>query len=163
MERPRIRIEPEPFDQFLDAAGFLALAVLIGLPLYYYESLPDIIPRHFGADGTPDGYSGKAIIWTLPLIGALMFFGMRWISGKPHWFNYTQKITQENAAYQYRNAVRMIRVMNTMITGAFAYMCSATIMTALGEQEGLGNYFTPVFLIILFGALGYFLIRASRK
>lgn len=153
----------EPFDRFIEATGFLALLLLISLPMYYYNDLPEIIPRHFRADGTPDGYSGKEIIWLLPGIGSVLFLSMYWLSKSPHLYNYTQKITEENAYRQYKNASRMIRVMNTLTTGVFAYLCSTSIMTALGRQEGIGPMFTPVFLTLFFGAIGYFLYQSMRK
>lgn len=163
MVRPRIKIELEPFDRFIEAVGFFALLLLIGIPIYYYNDLPEIIPRHFDADGTPDGYSGKNIIWLLPAIGTVISLSMYWLSKRPHIYNYTQKITEENAYHQYRNAARMIRVMSTLIVSVFAYLCSTTIMTALGEQEGIGPLFTPIFLLLIFGSIGYFLYQATKK
>ncbi len=69
MTRPKIKIEPEPIDRIVESIGVIGIILLIGLPVFYYSSLPDIIPKHYGLSGEPDGFSGKGIIWTLPAIG----------------------------------------------------------------------------------------------
>ena len=157
MERPRISIKLEPIDLIIEGIGILGLIALITLPFMYYNLLPETIPRHFGITGEVDAYSGKGLIWILPLIGILMYVGMFWLNKYPHIFNYPQEITKENAERQYKMATRMIRVLNAIITCVFAYITYTIIQTALGNQEGLGSLFTPVFLILVFGTLVYFL------
>ncbi|MDV7400732.1 DUF1648 domain-containing protein, partial [Arthrospira platensis SPKY1] len=87
MDRPRVQIEKDDFDRAMEILGLLALALLIILPAFYYNQLPEIIPRHFGPDGRPDGFSGKAIIWTLPLLGAFIYVSMAVLNKYPHIFN----------------------------------------------------------------------------
>ena len=98
MERPRLTITSEPIDKIIETLGIAGLLWLLGSSVYYYDSLPEIIPRHFNAYGQPDGYSQKEIIWTLPILGCLLYAGMTWLSRYPHLFNYPQKVKQKNAA-----------------------------------------------------------------
>ncbi len=56
----------------------------------------------------------------------------------------------------------MIRLLNTLIVFNFSYITYATIKTALGEQSGLGNYFIAVFLISIFGTIGYFIYKLLK-
>jgi len=163
MGRPRIKIGLEPHDKVIQIFGFIGVLFLIGLPAYYYAQLPEIIPRHYDATGKPDGFSGKAIIWTLPLIGVVMYMGMHWLSKLPHLYNYPQKITEENAETLYKSAVRMIRTLNSIISCSFAYLTYATIRTALGTQEGLGRWFTPVLVLSLIITIGYFMLSTFSK
>jgi uncharacterized membrane protein len=37
----------------LEAIGIIGFMLLIGLPLYCFNQLPDNTPRHYGADGRP--------------------------------------------------------------------------------------------------------------
>jgi uncharacterized membrane protein len=67
MERPKLKIELEPIDKWIQWIGILGLVILTGLPIYFFDQLPETIPRHFGANGEPDAFSGKGIIWTLPI------------------------------------------------------------------------------------------------
>ena len=163
MERPKIKIEPEPIDKIIEWLGVLGLLLLIGLPLYYFDQLPETIPRHFGADGKPDAFSGKEIIWTLPVIGFAMYAGLFWLNRYPHIFNYPQKVSQQNARRLYTVGKRMIRTLNTLITGLFAYITYSTIQVALGNQSGLGSWFLPVFLILTLGTTAYFLFRLMKR
>ena len=68
MERPKLKIELAPVDKATELIGIIGLLILIALPIYFFDKLPEIIPRHFAANGEPDGFSGKGIIWTLPII-----------------------------------------------------------------------------------------------
>lgn len=163
MERPKIKIKKTPVDYTTEVIGVLGLILLIGLPLYYFDQLPETIPRHFGTNGEPDGFSGKGIIWTLPIIGIIMHAGMFWLTKHPHIFNYTQQVTEENAERLYTIGTRMIRTLNAIITCVFAYIINSIIQISLGTQNGLGNWFIPVFMILIFAITGYFLYKSMSK
>ena len=163
MERPKIKVALEPIDKIIERLGIIGLVILIGLPLFYFDKLPETIPRHFGADGKPDAFSGKGIIWTLPVIGFAMYAGLFWLNKYPHIFNYPQKVTQENAKRLYTVGKRMIRTLNTLITCLFAYITFSTIQVALGNQSGLGTWFLPIFMILTLGTTAYFLSRLMKR
>lgn len=160
MERPIIEIKKTPIDIVIEIIGFLGLILLLGLPLYYFDKLPETIPRHFAATGEPDGFSGKGMIWTLPVIGITMYVGMFWLNKHPHIFNYSQPVTKENAERLYTIGTKMIRTLNAIITCVLAYITYSTIQTALGNQNGLGVWFLPVFMISLFGITAYFFYKS---
>ena len=163
LNRPKIKIELDLADRVMEGLGILALLTLIGLPIYYYGQLPDSIPRHYGINGEADAYSGKAILWTLPMIGILMFAGLFFLSRKPELYNYPQEVTPENAEKMYKSGAKLIRVLNTIITLAFAYITFSTIRTALGTQSGLGLWFTPVFLGVIFLSMGFYILQFVKK
>lgn len=163
MERPIIKIKKTSIDIVTEIIGVLGLILLIGLPLYYFDKLPETIPRHYGANGEPDGYSGKRMIWTLPIIGITMYLGMFWLNKYPHLFNYPQQVTKENAEILYTVGTKMIRTLNAIITCVFAYITYSTIQTAVGNQNGLGVWFIPVFLILIFGLTAYFIYKSRIK
>lgn len=162
MDRPKINPLPDDFDKLLDALGIAGLVLLIGLPVYYYSSLPDIIPHHYNARGEPDGFGDKGIIWTLPGLGIALFIFLSALKKTPHIFNYAVKITEENAEKQYGLANKMLRAINAIITCSFAFISYGTIRTALGKQAGMGDFFLPVFLVLLFGTLGYFTLKSFQ-
>jgi len=96
MDRPKLKIELESIDKVIEVIGIIGLILLIGLPIIYFSELPETIPRHFGFNGQPDGFSGRGIIWTLPIIGVIMYVGMFWLNKYPHTFNYPQQISNKN-------------------------------------------------------------------
>jgi uncharacterized membrane protein len=163
MTRPKIKIKSEPIDRIVESIGVIGIILLIGLPVFYYSSLPDIIPRYYGSSGEPDGFSGKGIIWTLPAIGLVMYVGMAMLNKFPHIFNYLIEITTENAERQYKIATKLLRFLNTIIACVFCYITYATIQTALGKQSGLGSYFTPIFMVLIFGIIGIYLYKSIRE
>ena len=163
MKRPKITIAWDPWDWAMEITGALFVVLMIGLPSFYFNELPEMIPRHFNASGEPDAFSGKGVIWTMPIVGLVMYWGMFILNRYPHVLNYPTKITEENAERQYRNATKLVRALNLIIAAGFFYIVFATIETALERQSGLGGFFMPVFLVAIFGLLGVYLFRALRS
>jgi len=163
MERPKIKIDLETSDIIIEIIGAISIIMMIGWPLYFFNELPDIIPRHFNAAGEPDGFSQKNIIWTLPAIGLVMYIGMLFLNKFPHIFNYPTEITEENAERQYRIATKLIRTINMLIAVSFFYIGYGTIQTALNEQDGLGTFFLPIFLLTIFGTIGIYMYQALKR
>lgn len=151
MSRPVLKIQQEPIDLVFEWIGVLASIALIVLPLYLYADLPEKVPRHFGADGTPDAWGSRNYVFMMPFIGLILFVGMFFLSKVPHIYNYTVTITEENAPLQYKRSSRMIRMLNTAIILAFLYIEITTLRTALGKAEGLGSWFLPLFMVAMFG------------
>ena len=163
MDRPKLHIALDTSDWIMEIVGAIFLILMVGLPMYYFNELPDIIPKHFNAVGEPDGFSQKIVIWTLPSIGAVTYIGMLFLNRYPHIFNYPTEITSENAERQYRAATKLIRTLNLLISASFCYIGYSTIQTALNKKEGLGTFFMPVFLLGIFGTIGVYLYFAFKK
>ncbi|MFQ5447690.1 MAG: DUF1648 domain-containing protein [Saprospiraceae bacterium] len=162
-QRPEIKLEFQSFDLILEGLALMGTIALVVLPLIHLHQLPDEIPTHFNASGTPDGYGSKMTLWLLPLIGIGQYVLLTFIARYPQSYNYPVKITGENAVRQYLIAVRMIRMLKAIIAVIFTFITYKMIATALGETEGLGSYFIVVFLVAVFGPIGYYFVRAGRK
>lgn len=163
MYKPKIKITREPVDWIVEAIGMVALLMMVALPLVYYHALPENIPSHFNALGEPDGFSGRATVWIFPATGLILYLGMAILNRYPHIFNYPVKITENNALRQYKNATRLIRVLNTVLACGFCYIVYATIQTASGIQAGLGKYFMAVFLTGVFGPIVFYFYKAIKE
>jgi len=163
MSNPKIKIEYTSYDWAVEAIGLVALLLLFYLPAYHYSQLPETIPIHFGPGGAPDGYSGRAFIWVLPLIGLATYGGLLFLNRHPHLFNYSKKITRENAYREYQRATRFIRFINVFIVVIFCYLTDVIIQNGLGNQNGISPYFLPVVLVGMFGGIGLYWYRSTRK
>ncbi len=161
--RPKIKIERTPTDNILEIMGWVALAGLWILTLVNYSDLPDTIPTHFNGAGKVDNYSGKATLFMLPIIATLAYIGLTVLNNYPHIFNYPTKLTAENALRQYTSATRMIRYLKFVIVLVFSLIVFMTLRTAAGESEGLGAWFLPFTLGLIFIPLGIFVIQSFRK
>jgi uncharacterized membrane protein len=161
-ERPKLNIQLSPTDQVLELLGWgvlLALWIWTGMS---YSSLPDTIPTHFNAAGEADGFGRKASIVSLPVVASLLYIGLTLLNRVPHSFNFPTHVTQDNALPQYTNATRMIRYLKLILVLVFAGISYQTIQQANGTGEGLGLWFLPLTLVLIFMPLLYFVIKSFQ-
>lgn len=161
-KRPRIKIENTSLDRVVDLAGWLVLAGLWLMILLNYADLPDTIPTHFNAAGKVDDYGSKSTIFLLPVIATLLYGGMTRLNLFPHIFNYTKKITAENALAEYTNSTQMMRYVKLVIVFLFTIIVFKTIQTAGGKSEGLGIWFLPLVLVLALALFLVYLLRFYR-
>jgi uncharacterized membrane protein len=162
-ERPKLKIQLTPTDQVLELLGWgvlLALWVWTGTS---FSSLPDSIPTHFNAAGEADGFGRKASIVGLPVIATLLYIGLTLLNRVPHIFNFPTPVTEDNALKQYTNATRMIRYLKLILVFVFAGISYQTIQQANGTGEGLGLWFLPLTLVLIFVPLIYFVSKSFQK
>jgi apolipoprotein N-acyltransferase len=110
-ERPRLKIKLEPFDKIIETIGIFSVAFMISLPFIYTYS----------SNETNINWS----LWILPLIGLTIYVGIAFLKKYPHLFNYPNRITHENAQFQYKTAIRLLRILNTLSGFMFAAMTYA--------------------------------------
>ena len=162
-KRPRLKIARTSADWLMEIAGVVLLLLLMGMPVFYYSELPELVPRHYNALGEPDAYSDKATLWVLPLVGTVLFVGLLILSRFPHVFNYLEEITEQNAPRQYRMAARMVRILNLVVVAAFAFIQYRTIHIGLGEENALGVWFLPVLLSAITLPIVYLIYQSTRN
>ncbi|NCA86703.1 MAG: DUF1648 domain-containing protein [Clostridia bacterium] len=157
------RIRYSATAKILEIIGWLALAVLILIPALWYSRLPEQIPTHFGMNGLPDDYSGKAAIWALPVVGTFLFLGLtainlfivarpsRHAQLKPHELAMLPKI------------ILLMQLLKTLLILAFVYIIMQAIRVSNGEATGLGAWFLPVFIGLMFILPPVFLVWGRRR
>ena len=163
MKRPRIKIELNGFDKILEALGFLILIGVIVYPFLEYASLPDRVPVHYDASGTPDRYGSKSHVWIIVILSSFLYIGMFFLNRFPHLFNFPMEITEENAERQYRLATKMIRGVNVIIVAGFFFINYQSIEVAKGNADGLGKSFLFTFLgSLTIGIVWYFIVAFKK-
>lgn len=161
--RPSIKISLETIDWLIEGLSLICLVVMFVLPLLSFNELPDKIPSHFNAAGEPDAFSSGRSIWILPVTGLITWILLTLAGFLPRIYNYPVQITPENAEAQYRTATRLIRAIKCIVIAMFAYMVHRTILTAAGEANGIGKTFLPVSMVILSGAIIFYIIKAFNQ
>ena len=161
-ERPKIKLELTTADKAFEIIGWVLVISVWGFTVKNYADLPDTIPTHYNIAGEADGFSGKATILTLPLLATALFIGLTFLNKFPHIFNYPTNITQHNALRQYTNATRMIRYLKLVIVVIFGLIAFKTIQNGNGEANGLGVWFLPLTLGLIFIPLIYFVIKSFK-
>jgi uncharacterized membrane protein len=160
--RPKIKLIPTTADKLVDILGWIILLALWALTITNYSSLPDTIPTHFNAAGEADGFGSKVTILSLPVIATLLFIGLTVLNRYPHSFNYPTAITQDNALRLYTLATRMLRYLKLVLVVVFGGIEFMTIQNATGKAAGLGVWFLPLTLVLIFLPLIYFLIKSVQ-
>jgi uncharacterized membrane protein len=165
-ERPNLKIVLTNTDTIIEIVGWFLLVAIWGFTLSNYQSLPSKIPIHYNGAGVSDGFGEKWIILTLPFIATVIFIGLTILNNYPHIFNYPTEIRKDNALSQYRNATRLIRYLKVIIVVIFGLIDYLTISQANGLSEGLGVWFLPLILGLVFMPIILYLIKSapsSRK
>lgn len=141
----------QTLDISLEISG---IAIILASFLYLaltYQTLPDLLPRHYGSDGLPDAYGGKGIVWVLPIVGLILYMVIGLISNFPSLINLPFTPKPENVEKYQRKYARMIRILNVVMVGTFAFLTYQTVQIGLGNQTQLPTYFTLFSLVLLVG------------
>jgi uncharacterized membrane protein len=157
-QRPRIKLELRSSDKIIEGLGWISVIGIWVLTLYNYFELPEIIPTHFNARGEADGFGSKSNLLSLPIISTALFLGLTILNKKPHLFNYPSAITVENALQQYTNATRLLRALKLVIVVIFGLIVLRTIQNVNGNADGLGTWFLPIAMAMIFIPVFYYLI-----
>ena len=156
-------------DKNLEIIGWISVFGIWILTLINYYGLPEIIPIHYTASGKADGFGKKLNIIVLPVISTILFIGITFLNKYPllnkypNMFNYPDEKTEKNALQQYANMTRMMRVLKLVIVLIFGLIVFRTIQNVNGNAEGLGIWFLPLTMALIFIPMTYFLINAYTK
>ena len=161
--QPLIKIDWTPVDWILEGLTIIGLLTLLGAVIYYFPRLPETIPSHFNGSGQPDGYESKSFFWVLPAITVFLYILLTLINLIPHKFNYPVTITPQNAIKQYTMGTRLIRYIKMILVWMFFYINWAVIQSANHPGQGLGLWFMPVFLAVIFIPITVYFILSYKK
>ncbi|MEM8893775.1 MAG: DUF1648 domain-containing protein [Bacteroidota bacterium] len=161
-QRPKLNLPLTSLDWLYEGAAVIVMAFFVWSLLDSYADLPETIPTHFNHKGEADGFSSKSSLWLLPGIAFATYLGLIVVNRMPHKFNYPIDITEENAAYQYRLATRMIRVINLSVVVIFYLVAREILLAGFESQGGMGGFLLPIILLLTLFPIIVYLILASR-
>lgn len=116
--------------------SFMTIVASFALAIVYFDSLPERIPIHFGLNGQPDGWAGKAMIFVLPSMGLFSFI-LLCLAGKFPQFSKKPWLTEEQNQRRFEASRRILPWLNLQIGAMFAYIEWETIQTANGVANGI--------------------------
>jgi uncharacterized membrane protein len=161
-KQPNIKISLSLSDKVIEVITWVTIIFIWVIILLKYSHLNEIIPTHYNEKGEADRFGSKAVILLLPIIATVLFAGLTLLNKYPHIFNYPTQITEENAKYQYQIATRLVRYLKFIIVILFTYITLHVIQYSNGDTEGLGIWFLPLCLGLIFLPLFYY-IALSKK
>jgi uncharacterized membrane protein len=110
--QPDITITRKGTERVIILFSSILFIANIAFSIFSYFRCPEIIPTHFAADGTPDQHGSKILLFLMPAIATILFFGLNALSRHPKIYNYPQKITEDNAEVVYKNGAKMMLALN---------------------------------------------------
>lgn len=162
-DRPRIQPELSLPDKIAEVAAWTIIGAIWAIVLFNYPAIPDTIPIHYNAAGEVDGYGDKSGIVIIAIIATVFVIGLSLLNKFPHIFNYTRKITEENALQQYTAATRMIRYIKVAIAVTFMVTTITTVNAAYNGATSIGSWILPCVVAMIVMPMIYFGIKMLRK
>lgn len=142
------------------AANILCLLLLIGIPIYLFinwSNIPDRIPGHYNAMGEVDRMGSKNELLLLPIVNILMYAGFSVVECFPQIWNTGVRVTEANKERVYRTIKSLISTLKLIIVAVFSFL---SINSSLSLP--LSVWYLPVFLILIFGSILFFILRLHR-
>jgi len=158
----RVQKDKSSFERTLRIVSIVGVVFLFFLVVVYWSQLPDSIPIHYNAAGKPDSWSGKWSLLIMPTVGLVLYIGLSILTGFPHLYNFPWKITEINKERQFHLAQMLVLSIKTEIVWIFGYIQWQTVQIALGKANGLGASFKFIFLGIIFGTIGIYIMKALK-
>lgn len=147
----------------LEVVALLALVLGIAAVLRAWPDLPATVPMHFDLAGRPDGWGSRKALLLLPGVSIFLYVLLSLVQRLPaSWYNYPVAIDAESLERQHRLARGLIVSLKAAIMGLFAHLALAIVDIALDRSESFGPWLVAGWLVVIFGLVAVYLIRARR-
>lgn len=149
----------------LEVVGLAALTALCWMTygaLYGVYRLPDRVPTHFDAAGNANAWGSPSGIVVLPIIAVGLYLLMSAVSRFPDAFHFPVRATPMNIARLQAVTLDMIAWLKVELVCLFAVLQWAFIRAARSGEGHLFPMILPVFIVVIFGTIGWHLIRLFR-
>lgn len=157
MPRPKLKISLPFAYRFLEAFTLFGVLVLVALPIYYWNQLPEQVPINSGKT------TSKAIMLFEPIFGMAIYILIFFLKKAPHRLNYTVKITEQNAANQYAIALKILVWMNLLTIAILAIISYSSIQSSLGNHSNTGLWVISGLLIWMTAIMVYSIIKMKKE
>jgi len=138
--------------------SWMLLGFMWAYTIYKFFSLPAIIPTHYNFKNQVDGYGSKYVILTLPVISSFLFGLLSLINKYPQSFNYSVKITEQNALRQYTMATRLLRGLKCLLLLLFTSFVFET-----GLKDPFPWWVATCFLLIVLLPIVFYIVKSVRE
>ncbi len=148
------------YTKFQIALETIGLLLLVGMIFFIYtqwNQIPQQVPMHYNSVGEIDRWGSKYEILFLPAISILLYVFITAVSFFPQIWNVPVQITDENKEVVYLSTKDLLISVKVEMLTLFFYINYHT-----ATAQPLSIAFSPVFIIIIFGTLIFFIVRTIR-
>ncbi len=148
-------------DWVLESVSAIALVAAGGDVAMHWSLLPARIPVHFGATGSPNAWGDRTMLLYLLAATIVMAVVLTVAESYQRLINIPMKVDRESP--EVRRVLRsLVIAMKAVITVSSVWIIDLTMRTAVGEANGLGPAFLPVFLAAVISPIVYYLVKLAR-
>ena len=151
--------------RILEAVSLAALAVLAWVTwsaLAGPARLPSRIPTHFNLAGKPDGWGTPEMLLGLPVVAAVLYVLITWVSRHPSAFNFPVRVTPANRPRLERVALNMTAWLKAEMLCLLASIQTAIVESARRGRGELPAALMPAALVVVFGTIGWHIVAMRR-
>jgi len=149
----------------LEAISLVALVVLGWITWQALNGpvpLPDRIPTHFDASGSPNGWGPPSTLWLLPVVAVALYLLITILARLPNAFNSQVRLTAESRARLAALTQQMIAWLKIELICLFAGI-QWSIIDSIRQGGGkLSPAIVPLFLVVVFATLGWHIVAVFR-
>lgn len=146
----------------LEVSSAVTLLSMWAIAVYYWPTLPELVPTHFDFSGKPDDWRTKQWLFFIPALSVLIYLLLTIISRFPNKFNFPVEITDENRGAQYKLALFVLSLVKLEMLLSFAYITWIQIQVALERANGSGFLFIVIFIPAIFGTIAWHFRKAKQ-
>ena len=148
-------------DWALEGVSVAALVAAGGDVAMHWGLLPARIPVHFGVTGSANAWGDRRMLLFLLAATIAMAVVLTIAERYQRLINIPIKVDRESP--EVRRLLRSLAIaLKAVITVSSVWIIDLTMRTAVGEANGLGWAFAPVFLAGVTGPVVYYLVRLAR-
>ncbi len=125
----------------------------------FYSRLPERIATHFNAEGMANGFGARSTLWLLVGIAVLLYATLSAVEGVRGVVNLKRPLAPEREKIALEESMAMVGWIKAEVCWMFAYICLAMVRNGMGLQVGLGWWFLPVTLVVVFGTCAVYMGR----
>lgn len=146
--------------ELIAMAGLVFAAAVVA---DFYSRLPERIATHFNGEGMANGFGAKSTLWVLVGIAVLLYGILSAISLLPRVVNLKRPLAPERERVVMAESMAMVGWIKVVVCWMFAYICLAMVRNGMGLQVGVGAWFLPVTLVVVFGICVVYMVRILRS
>ncbi|WP_132993593.1 DUF1648 domain-containing protein [Gordonia zhaorongruii] len=136
--------------------GSLCVVVIITVVLLVtFPTLPDQVPTHFNGGMQADEHGPRWSVLVLAAVFTTLAAGIAVLAGKPQWFNYPVRVTEENAQTLYRAGESMFGWLGAALALIYGGI-------ALAVHEMPGAWPLSIGMLLMVGSIGLGLWRMVK-
>jgi uncharacterized membrane protein len=120
--------------------------------------LPARIPTHFDISGTPNGWGSPKMLFLLPIVASCVYLLITVLASIPAAFHYSIRVNPENLPGLQEKTRRMISWIKLEMACLFTYVQWSIIQAARDSQWHMSPLMIPIFLVVVFGTVGWHLV-----